>query len=293
VAEGDGLRNALRERFEIGRHPLSFEAAGEGRIRFRTAKGEPVDGYLIEPGGPGGRPAPAILYIHAHGNRYDIGAAEVVDGREQQAGPVGPALAAAGFRVLALDMPCFGGRAALQEGAESKAAQWRGGSLAGRMLGELGSALDWLAADPGTDPGRIGVFGLSMGATLGYWLAAVEPRVAAVAHLCCFADFGPMVESGAHDLHGHYLTVPGLLNVASNGEIAGLIAPRAQFVGIGEADGLTPPYALEPALATLTAAYRARGAEGALRVHREPGRGHEETPAMRRAMLDFFAAALG
>jgi dienelactone hydrolase len=174
---------------------------------------------------------------------------------------------------------------------ESKAAQWRGGSLAGRMLGELGSALDWLAADPGTDRERIGVFGLSMGATLGYWLAAVEPRVAAVAHLCCFADFAPMVASGAHDRHGQYLTVPGLLNLATNGEIAGLVAPRAQFVGIGEADELTPPEALAPALATLEAAYRVRG--GMLRVHREPGRGHEETPAMRRAMLDFFAAALG
>ena len=106
-----------------------------------------------------------------------------------------------------------------------------GRSLAGQMLGELASALDWLAAGPGTDPARIGVFGLSMGATLGYWLGAVEPRVAAVAHLCCFADFGPLVASGAHDLHGIYLTVPGLLAMASNGEIAGLIAPRPQFVG--------------------------------------------------------------
>jgi acetyl esterase/lipase len=166
-------------------------------------------------------------------------------------------------------------------------------ALAGRMLGELDSCLDWLAADPGTDPARIGVFGLSMGATLGYWLAAVEPRVAAVAHLCCFADFAPMIASGAHDLHGHYLTVPGLVSLASNGEIAGLIAPRPQFVGIGEADALTPPEALAPALATLAAAYRATGAEAALRVHREPGRGHEETPAMRRAMLGFFGEALG
>ena len=65
---------------------------------------------------------------------------------------MGPALARAGFRVLAIDMPCFGGRAATQEGAAAKAAQWRGGSLAGQMLGELASALDWLAADPGTDP---------------------------------------------------------------------------------------------------------------------------------------------
>jgi dienelactone hydrolase len=287
------LRRRLRARFEIGAHPLGFVGTGPGpgRVRFRTAGGEEVGGFLLEPEVAG--PRPAILYVHAHGGRYEIGAAEVMEGRPALAGPMGPALAAQGFRVLAIDMPCFGGRAGTREGAAAKAAQWRGGSLAGQMLGELASALDWLAADQRTEPGRIGVFGLSMGATLGYWLAAVEPRVAAVAHLCCFADFGPLIESGAHDRHGHYLTVPGLLGIASNGTIAGLVAPRPQFVGLGDADPLTPPAATGPALAALAAAYRAAGAEDRLVLHREAATGHEETPAMRRAVLAFLREALG
>ena len=194
--------------------------------------------------------------------------------------------------MLAIDMPCFGGRAGVTESAAAKAALWHGRSLAGQMLGELSSALDWLAAEPGTDAGRIGVFGLSMGATLGYWLGAVEPRLGAVAHLCCFADFGPLIEAGAHDRHGIYLTVPGLLEVATNGEIAGLIAPRPQFVGLGDADALTPPAAVDPALAALCAAYRAAGAEAALRVHREPDTGHVETPAMRSELLAFLRETL-
>jgi hypothetical protein len=130
-----------------------------------------------------------------------------------------------------------------------------------------------------------------MGATLGYWLAAVDPRVAVVAQLCCFADFGPLVASGAHDRHGHYLTVPGLLAMASNGEIAGMIAPRPQFVGLGEEDPLTPAEAVGPALATLRAAYA--GAEGALRVRVEPGVGHRETPEMRAEVMEFLCGALG
>ena len=114
-----------------------------------------------------------------------------------------------------------------------------------------------------------------------------------MAHLCCFADFAPLVASGAHDRHGIYLTVPGLLGVASNGEIAGLIAPRPQFVGLGDADPLTPPEAVAPALASLGAAYAAAGAEAALRVHLEPGVGHQETPAMRRAVMAFLRDTLG
>jgi dienelactone hydrolase len=140
---------------------------------------------------------------------------------------------------LAIDLPGFGGRATASESALAKARLWRGRSLAGQMLGELASALDWLAARPEVDAGRIGAFGISMGATL-YWLAAVDPRIACVVHLCCFADFDRLIETGAHDLHGIYLTIPGLIDLASNGRIAGLIAPRPQLICIGDLDLLTP-----------------------------------------------------
>jgi dienelactone hydrolase len=292
------LSAILRERFEVGAHPLAFRGERSGgyddlvlrRLRFANTGGEAVSGLLLEPDGP--RPAPAVLYIHAHGSEYEIGAREVLEGRPALAAPLGPDLARAGFRVLAIDLPCFGGRAGANESAASKAALWRGGSLAGQMLGEIASALDWLANDPGTDARRIGVFGLSMGATLGYWLAAVEPRIAAVAHLCCLADFDTLIARGDHDLHGPYLTVPGLLSIASNGNIAGMIAPRPQFVGLGDADPLTPPAASKPALAELRDAYAAAGASAALHVHREPEGGHQETPAMRRALVAFLTENL-
>lgn len=286
--KGD-LRATLRDRFEIGRHPLKFvsehpEAPGTSRLSFMAAGGEPVRGVLCCPAGRG--PWPVVLVIHAHGGAYGIGADELMAGRPALHAPLGPALATAGIASACLDMPCFGIRAGTPESAAAKAALWRGGSLAGQMLGECASALDWLAARPEVQADRIGVFGLSMGATLGYWLAAVDPRVAALAQECCLADFDALIAAGAHDLHGIYLTVPGLLALASNGGIAGLVAPRPQFVGIGEADPLTPPKALEIALDDLCAAYAARG--GDLIIHREPGSGHLETPAMRDAVLRFF-----
>ena len=79
--------------------------------------------------------------------------------------------------------------------------------------------------------------------------------------------------------------------MAGNGQIAGMVAPRAQFIGLGDLDPLTPPEAMAVALAQVEAAYAAAG--GRLVIHREPASGHVETPAMRAAMLDFMSEALG
>ncbi len=287
----------LRALFEIGAHPLAFVAAtdlasGPGqsvqRLAFRTATGEAVRGVLCRPAVGG--PVPAVLVIHAHGNRHDIGADELMQGRPALAGPLGPDLARLGIAALCLDMPCFGERAGVTESAAAKAALWAGRSLAGQMLGECASALDWLRAQPWVRADRIGVFGISMGATLGYWLAAVDPRVKALAQECCLADFGALIATGAHDLHGIYLTVPGLPGLAANGEIAGMVAPRAQFIGLGDLDPLTPPEAMAIALDQVQAGYAAAG--GRLALHREPDEGHRETPAMRAAALAFLQEEL-
>lgn len=300
MPEDKDLRRQLHAVFEIGRHPLRFGGAGAAirsenmvsmPLSFADARGQAVAGWLCRPEGAG--PHPAVLLVHAHGGRTDIGARELLEGRPAMPDPLGPELARAGFVAACVDLPCFGSRVGETESAAAKAALWQGGSLAGRMLGELSSQLDWLAARPEVDARRIGVFGLSMGATLGTWLAAVDGRVAALAQMVCLADIGALIRTGAHDLHGVYLTVPGLLNLASNGTIAGLVAPRPQVVGIGDRDPLTPRDAADIALAELRAAYVAAGAETALTVLRDPEAGHVVTPAMRAAALALFSSSLG
>ncbi len=289
----------LCDAFEIGEHGLIFRSRRTERrnsfiveeLDFTTLRGERVRGFLTRPLHDG--PVPALLCIHAHGFRYDIGADELLDGRASLQSAPGPAFAAMGFAALMIDMPAFGVRTEPGESARTKARLWQGRSLAGQMLGEQAAAFAWLAARDDILTERIGVYGLSMGATLGYWLAAVEPRIACAAHLCCFADFASLIETGAHDLHGIYLTVPGLLNIAANGEIAGRIAPRPQFIGIGDQDPLTPPAAVDRALAQTRDAYERAGAGDRLFVRREPESGHVETPAMRAAVAGFFRRYLG
>jgi dienelactone hydrolase len=293
------ITSTLRRLFELDDHPLvavgeaqplpSSGAAKVSELGFATARGEPVRGLWCQPARHAA-PWPAVLVIHAHGARYDIGADELLRGRPALQSPLGPVLAERGIASLCLDMPCFGRRATRSESHAAKACLWEGRSLAGQMLGESRSALDWLAANPRVRPDRIGLFGISMGATLGYWLAALDPRIRALAQDCCLADFRALIETGAHDLHGIYLTIPGLLGLASNGALAGRVAPRPQFIGLGDRDPLTPPPAADRALAELRQAYAQAG--GKVTVHREPDAGHEETPAMRAAMLRFFEAEL-
>ncbi len=258
-------------------------------IRLRLGDSE-VRGILTRPAELAGR-APAILYGHSHGGGYAIGASELLDGREYLLDPLGPVFARAGYVTLCIDMPVFGERATVTEGFAAKALLWHGKSLFGQMLSDHSAALTYLASRPDVDPARIGAFGISMGCVLSYWLAAMDRRIAAVAHLCCFADFRTMIGLGAHDGHGIYLTVPGLLREADGGSIAALIAPRPQLVCIGEADSLTPPEAVARAWSELQPAYAAT--PDRLELVSEPGIGHRETPRMREATLAFFRRHLG
>ncbi len=248
-----------------------------------------VPGLYLRPAGPG--PHPAVLYCHAHGNRYETGAEELTHGRPALQGPYGPALAERGVASLAIDLAPFGARQGEgPEAALAKAGLWQGRPLLGQMLAELAAAFDWLAARPEIDAGRIATLGLSMGGTHAYWLAALEPRVAATAQLCVFSDIAPLIATGAHDLHGPYMTVPGLLARGDMGDVAALVAPRPQLVAIGATDPLTPSVALDPALARLRAAY---GDSAAIEIHVASDTGHVETPAMRAAVLAFLTRHLG
>jgi dienelactone hydrolase len=247
--------------------------------------GAKTRGLLTRPTGSSG-PLPAILYAHSHGGKYEIGAQELLDGREYLQEPLGPVLARAGYVTLAVDMPVFGVRSSTSEAAAAKALLWRGKSLIGQMVCEQAAALSYLAGRPDVDASRLSAFGMSMGCTLSYWLAALDSRIKAVAQLCCFADQRTMIQLGAHDGHGIYMVVPGLLDEADAGAIAALIAPRPQLVCIGEADRLTPPQAFSRAWEELFPAYAP--APTNLQLISEPGVGHEETPRMRQAMLAFL-----
>ncbi|MCP4385922.1 MAG: prolyl oligopeptidase family serine peptidase, partial [Hyphomicrobiales bacterium] len=237
-------------------------------------------------------PVPALLYCHAHGDRYSIGREELLDSRPALQGPYAADLVERGFAVLCLEMPCFGERMGGIESAMSKAHHWHGRTLFGRMLAELVAGIDFLAAHPAVDTARIGAIGFSMGGTHAWWLAALEPRLKAAVSMCCFADMACLIEADAHDGHGAYMTVPGLLRDSSTGRLAGLAAPTPQLFCVGLKDWSTPAACFGRARNEIESAYNAAGCGDALEFHVEPEAGHEETPAMRKRVLDFLSGRL-
>lgn len=255
-------------------------------LTFRTSSGETAKAAYLP-----SRTGAAILYCHAHGNRYDIGVSELHQGRPALESPWLPELAKRGWGVLCLEMPCFGSRANQSESSQAKKRLWQGRTLFGQMLGEQRAALNWLVDTENVNAEKIAVIGVSMGGTLAWWLASLEPKFAAAVSIACFADLENLISTGAHDGHGIYMVVPGLLQSVSTGSLCGLAAPTRLMHCVGYQDWSTPEEAFAIARRDLDDSYHRDGCPPPEYVI-DRRAGHEETPEMRRKVLRFLEDVL-
>ncbi|KPK49600.1 MAG: hydrolase [Planctomycetes bacterium SM23_25] len=247
---------------------------------------EAVPAYFVRP--HGGEPAAAVLYNHAHGGDYELGKEELIRGRSGiQQPPYAEALSARGYAALCIDAWAFGERRGRSESETFKEMLWRGQVMWGMMVYDSLRAIDYLAGRPDVDAARIATLGISMGSTMAWWVAALDPRVKVCVDLCCLTDYHALIESRGLDGHGIYYYVPGLLKHFTTGQINALIAPRGHLSLAGDYDRLTPPAGLERIDAELRQVYAAAGAPGAWRLCRY-GCGHMETAAMRAEVLRFL-----
>lgn len=246
---------------------------------------------LLPPGDP---PRGLVLCAYVHGNNFACGKAELLQGRPALQPPAdGDVLPPLGWAVLAIDHWCFGERAgpSRSERALVKQLLWQGRSLWGYRVADTLASLDWALARPELADLPAVCLGLSMGCTMALWAAALAPRIDACLGLCCLAEFDALLASGRYDLHGEYFFVPGLLAEFSAAEIAALIAPRLHLSLVGRDDPLTPPDGVTSIDAALRASYAALGAPQRWQQQVFDA-GHQETPAMRQAVLDALAQVL-
>lgn len=250
---------------------------------------EPVPAYLLLPKQPrGGRKPPLIVYHHSHGGFYGVGKEELLKPAPyMQQHAYGEALTERGYAVLAIDAYVFGERSGRSELSVFKEMLWQGRSMLGMMLYDAIRAVDYACTRPELDTGRIGTVGMSMGSTMAWWLGALDTRIRAVADICCLTDFHTLMKEGGLDRHGIFYYIPDLLTHYSTAQINALIAPRPHLSVAGVRDPLTPVLGLDKVEQELNQAYRSIGASDYWKLLRYDV-AHEETPEMRKEVLDFF-----
>ena len=235
--------------------------------------------------------APGMLYIHWHGGMYDLGKEQLLTGVPVQPA-YAPVLAEKGIVTLAIDSWCFGERKRVPDGRTGeedafKRMLWEGQVLFGMMMFDEFRALDYLASRPEVDPKRLGVFGMSMGATKAWWLAALDPRVSACMDVCCLTDFGELIRTNGLKGHGFYYYVPRLLQHFQTAQINELIVPRPHLSLNGRMDPLTPPAGVEKVKDYLLPLYRKLGREQDCEI-RLYDCAHVELPDMRKRILEWI-----
>jgi dienelactone hydrolase len=247
---------------------------------------EQVPAYFVKPRRLDGK-APTILFNHWHAGEYKLGKDELLRPKPGNVPSYAEDLTAQGYCALCLDMWCFGERSVQTEADTFKEMLWKGEVLWGMMVYDTIRGLDYLLTRPEVDTKRVGTLGMSMGSTMAWWVAALDPRLKLCVDICCLTDFQALIE--AHNLKGHgvYYFVPGLLKHFTTAQINSLIAPRPHLATAGTHDDLTPPAGLDRIDRELRSVYQNLGEPNNWKLLRYDV-GHAEPPEMRRDILAFL-----
>ncbi len=311
-AAWDEKRGALRDQLGrlLGRLParplkpqvqtLFREDRGDywlEKFQFDNGAGATVPGYLLLPKQARGG-SPAILYCHWHGGQYDNGKEELFRQEHTPEMP-GPTLVKRGYVVLGIDAYCFGERNGQGPGGSqekggagemtaSKFQLWAGRSLWGMIVRDDLMALDYLVARPEVDASRIGVTGISMGATRSWWLMALDERIKAGVAVACLTRYQDLIRNEGLKYHGIYYFVPGLLPLCDTEAVVALIAPRPILFLTGDQDWGSPVQGIRTIEEKVRPVYRLYGRETEFQSILYPGVGHEYLPDMWQRMLSWM-----
>ncbi|GGL83297.1 hypothetical protein GCM10010129_28680 [Streptomyces fumigatiscleroticus] len=272
---------------------------------------ERVRGSLLTPHGKG--PFPAVLLLHDHGAKFDIGKEKLIrpwadDTRLASAEAwaeryfsgrfPGDELARRGYAVLCLDALGWGDRGPVTyEEQQALAGNFYnlGSSLAGLMAREDARAAGFLAGLDRVDSRRVAAVGFSMGAYRAWQTAALSDDVAAAASVCWMTGLKEMMVPGNNTLRGqsaYYMLHPGLARHLDIPDVASIAAPRPMLFLDGEQDTLFTAEGVRTAYAKLRAVWDSRRAGHRLRTELWPGAGHVFTEPMQDEVFAWLDAVL-
>jgi dienelactone hydrolase len=131
-----------------------------------------------------------------------------------------------------------------------------GTTLLGQRVLDLVGLVDALADHPAVDARRIGIFGISGGATASLMAAILEERIEAAVLSGYVSSFRESV-LGMH--HCVCNLVPGLVLDLEMADLASALAPRPLLLEAGRRDPIFPLPAVEAAAAAIGRSYRELG----------------------------------
>ncbi|MEF2071595.1 dienelactone hydrolase family protein [Consotaella aegiceratis] len=277
------------------------------RVVFNVTAESRVLGLELVPKGEG--PFPAVLMLHDHGSKFDIGKEKFIepwydDARLESAQAwadkfftgrfPGDVLAERGYVVFATDALGWGDREGNGYEAQQALASnmfGLGSSLAGLVALEDKRVAEFLAEQPEVDSDRLAVVGFSMGAFRAWQVAALSDAVKAAVVDCWMVSMPGLMVPGNNTLRGQsafYLSHPMLGRYLDFPDVASLAAPKPMLFFDGEDDPLFPTASVEAAFGKMKGVWKTYGAEDKIQTRLWPGLGHTFVAEMQDAAFDWL-----
>ena len=225
---------------------------------------------------------PAVLLLHDHGAKFDIGKEKVIkswddkpeklssaqDWTEKYYGSrfLGDELARRGYVCFATDLLNWSDRGgAGYEGQQALAANLfhLGISFAGLIAHEDLRAAEFLATRPEVDGKRVAAMGLSVGSYRTWQLSALSGHIAAGVSVCWMATVKGLMVPGNNQTRGqsaYTIIHPGLYNYLDFPDIASIACPKPMMFLSGKQDTLFPLPAINDAYAKMRTVWESQHA---------------------------------
>jgi dienelactone hydrolase len=269
------------------------------KVVFNVTGDSRVLAFLLVPKSAG--PHPAVLLLHDHGAKFDIGKEKVIEPWDQPPEKIdsarkwvaqyyggrfiGNELARRGYVCLATDMLSWsdrgGGGYENQQALAANLLQF-GASWAGLIAHEDLRAAEFLATRPEVDGKRVAAMGLSVGGFRTWQTAALSDRIAAGVSVCWMATRKGLMVPGNNQTGGQSaftMIHPGLANQLDYPDVASLACPKPMMFLCGSRDKLFPVPSIEAAFAKMRKVWESQEASDRLvaRLYDAP---HEFSAAM-------------
>ncbi|EPG3956290.1 dienelactone hydrolase family protein [Klebsiella oxytoca] len=263
------------------------------KLAFNVTDENRIAALMLTPKSAG--PHPAIVLLHDHGSKFDIGKEKLIRPLRDAARLasaeawadkffsgrfIGDELAQRGYVVIAIDSPGWGDRGPMTyEQQQALASNYfnLGRSLAGEVAYEDLRTVNFVSTLKEVDNKRIGVLGFSMGGFRAWQLAALSDKVAATAAISWFGTWNGLMQPGNNVLRGQsafYMLHPGLAGHLDIPDIASIAAPRPMLIYSGAQDKLFPAAAVNDAFAKVHNVWASQNAQDKLETRTWPELGH-------------------